>query len=93
MMKHEFEELANMTVDEKTYEAIETVYMYYPNMEVKEQIVGLFKTYGMVLISDMLPRATKIKELETQKLEIACKIRDLTYLTEKTLELKEKVGA
>lgn len=65
MMQHEFEALADTKVNRENYERIETVYMYYPGIETKEQIVALYKM-GMMAIHDLLPRAEELKKIESE---------------------------
>lgn len=67
MTKQEFEERLNKTVNSTDYEKIEEVYEYHPSIsetDGKDQIAYLFKTFGMRIITDMLPTARKAKELE-----------------------------
>lgn len=64
MMKSEFENLLDRQVTEEQYNRIETVYMYYPGINNKEQIAQLYKIGGNPLINDMMERALKVKELE-----------------------------
>lgn len=66
MLKQEFESMLGESVDQKDYEKIETVYMWYPNIDDKDDIVRLYGIGGMVLIMDLLPRAEEIKNIEDQ---------------------------
>jgi hypothetical protein len=66
MMKSEFERLVDVTVTEEQYMDIETVYMYYPGIENKEQVARLWLIGGTPLINDMLDRAIKMKNLEEE---------------------------
>lgn len=62
MMKHEFEELAQVTVTDTQYSKIERVYMgfdkLFPN---KEAFVKMFKAGGMKLISSFLEELDSIE--------------------------------
>ena len=64
MMKHEFENLVGKDVSQEIYDKVETVYMNYPGINDKQQILDLYKQFGMVIIADMLPRAQKIQDIE-----------------------------
>lgn len=64
MMKHEFEELIQAQITESHYNIIEKVYMYHPAVGDKNTIALLYKSFGMTVIGDMLPRAERVEELE-----------------------------
>lgn len=69
MMKQEFEDLLGMKVSVDEYSFIEMVYTYYPsidNVNGKRQIADLYKHYGMRIIEDMLPRASRVSEIAQQ---------------------------
>lgn len=69
MMRVEFENLTNTKVTNEQYAIIEEVYTYHPcinNLKGKQQIADLYTTFGMRVIQDMLPTATKAKEIEHQ---------------------------
>jgi hypothetical protein len=76
MMKHEFEELTGLSVSAEDYIIIETVYMYYPGIETKTDIVTLFKL-GMTAIKDLYPRADKIAKHEQEISRLQNEIRNL----------------
>lgn len=63
MLKNEFETLADTEVSQDEYEVIETVYMYYPGIEDKNQMVFMYKI-GMHLIVDCHTRAKELKVIE-----------------------------
>ena len=59
----------NLTITDSDYEIIEVVYAFHPAISVvrgKEQMAWLYTTLGMTVISDMLPRAIKARELENK---------------------------
>lgn len=67
MKKEEFEELADMTVSDSDYEIINKVYTFHPTVRGtsgKNEIAELYKSFGMTIFYDMLPRAEKNCELE-----------------------------
>lgn len=67
MQKQEFEERIERTVTEEQYKIIETVYMWHPsirNTSGKDEVAELFKSFGMAIFHDMLPRAKKAQELD-----------------------------
>lgn len=69
MQKQEFEELVGRTVTEEQYGVVEEVYMWHPsirNTSGKEEVAELYKSFGMTIFHDMLPRAGKAHELDDQ---------------------------
>lgn len=69
MQKREFEERIERTVTDEQYKIIEAVYMWHPsirNTSGKDEVAELFKSFGMTIFHDMLPRAKKAKELDEQ---------------------------
>lgn len=69
MQKHEFEERIERTVTDEQYKIIEAVYMWHPsirNTSGKDEVAELFKSFGMTIFHDMLPRAKKAQELDEQ---------------------------
>ena len=48
------------------YKLVEFVYTYHPLNLDKQACANLFNEFGLVLFLDMLPRAKKAAELETQ---------------------------
>lgn len=65
MLKSEFETMTDIEeIPNKDYEIIENVYMYHPaidDIRGKEQIVYLYKEFGMTVIKDMEKRALQYK--------------------------------
>ncbi|MDE6233440.1 MAG: hypothetical protein K2M60_08880 [Lachnospiraceae bacterium] len=69
MEKREFEKMIEQHVSDVEYETIETVYMWHPSVKQvsgKEEVAELYKSFGMAIFHDMLPRAEKARELENQ---------------------------
>ncbi len=69
MEKREFEKRVGQTVSDADYEVIETVYQWHPSVKEtsgKEEVAELYKSFGMAVFHDMLPRAEKNHELENQ---------------------------
>lgn len=65
MLKSEFETMADIEeISNQDYKIIENVYMYHPaidDIRGKEQIVYLYKEFGMTVIKDMEKRALQYK--------------------------------
>lgn len=62
MQKQEFEERIERTVTDEQYKVIEEVYMWHPsirNTSGKDEVAELYKSFGMTIFHDMLPRAKK----------------------------------
>ncbi|MTK05671.1 MAG: hypothetical protein F8N38_01095 [Hungatella sp.] len=69
MMKQEFEKLIHAEVSESDYNVIDYVYTWYPTVsetEGKNQIAELYVSFGMAIITDMVPRARKMEDLENE---------------------------
>lgn len=66
MMREEFIKKAGQQVSAEKYKVIETVYMNYDSRLTQDIAASLYKTFGMKIFNDLLPRAQKIEELETQ---------------------------
>lgn len=69
MQKREFEEMIEQPVSNSDYEVIETVYQWHPSIKEvsgKEEVAELYKSFGMAIFYDMIPRAEKNRELENQ---------------------------
>ncbi len=69
MQKREFEEMIEQPVSDTEYRVIETVYQWHPSVKEvsgKEEVAELYKSFGMAIFYDMLPRAERNCELEKQ---------------------------
>lgn len=69
MEKREFEEMIEHPVSDAEYRVIETVYQWHPSVKEvsgKEEVAELYKSFGMAIFHDMLPRAEKNRELENK---------------------------
>ena len=67
MQKREFEEMTGQPVSDAEYRVIETVYQWHPSVKEtsgKEEAAELYKSFGMAIFHDMLPRAEKARCLE-----------------------------
>lgn len=67
MRKREFEERIGKNISDADYGIIETVYQWHPsirNVSGKEEVAELYKSFGMTIFFDMLPRAEKACELD-----------------------------
>lgn len=78
MQKQEFEERIERTVTDEQYKVIEEVYMWHPsirNTSGKDEVAELYKSFGMTIFHDMLPRAKKWKsgrQVEEKEFKEAC---------------------
>lgn len=65
MLKSEFEKMVDVDeMSDKDYEIIKNVYWYHPAIDDtkgEEQIVYLYKEFGMTVIKDMEKRAVQYK--------------------------------
>lgn len=89
MTKQEFTALTKREFTDAEYEAIATVYTFHPSIsetEGKKQIASLYDTYGIRIITDMLPTANKAREYEEQ---ITKKRHELEELQEEFTNFKE----
>ena len=89
MTKQEFTFLTNREFTDAEYAAIETVYTFHPSInetEGKKQITSLYETFGIRIITDMLPTANKAREYEEQ---IIKKRHELEELQEEFKIFKE----
>lgn len=69
MIKEEFRDLVGMEVSDEDYRIIETVYQFHPavsEVSGKEEVAELYKSFGLSVFCDMLPRAERNRELEMQ---------------------------
>ncbi len=69
MIKEEFRDLVGLEVSDENYAVIEQVYQFHPavsEVSGKEEVAELYKSFGMLVFYDMLPRAEKNRELERQ---------------------------
>lgn len=69
MEKREFEKMIEQPVSDAEYKVIETVYQWHPSVKEvsgKEEVAELYKSFGMAIFYDMLPRAERNCELEKQ---------------------------
>ena len=77
MQKREFEEMIEQPVSDAEYKVIETVYQWHPSVKEvsgKEEVAELYKSFGMAIFHDMLPRAEKNRELERQFLHASAEM-------------------
>lgn len=87
MQKREFEERIESKVTDEQYKIIEAVYMWHPsvrNTSGEDEVAELFKSFGMTIFHDMLPRAKKAQELD-EKLWVAQ--REVDRIVEEIKEL------
>ena len=63
MLKSELETAMERPFADEVYELINTVYMYYPGIEDKQQVYALLQQFGMTLFNDLYPRAKRLAEL------------------------------
>lgn len=66
MCKEEFQNLVGMEVSYEDYKIIEKVYNFHPvvnEVSGKKEVAELYKSFGMVVFYDLLPRAEEYCEL------------------------------
>lgn len=69
MEKKEFEEMVGQVVSDEDYKIIETVYQHHPvirDVSGKEEVAELYKSFGITIFYDMITRARKFQDLESQ---------------------------
>ncbi|MCM1120082.1 MAG: hypothetical protein NC543_12080 [bacterium] len=69
MVKEEFQDMIGQIISDQDYEIINTVYNFHPSVnEVsgKEEVAELYKSFGLAIFYDLLPRAERNCELERQ---------------------------
>jgi len=79
-MKHEFEERVGQEVTSEQWETIHTVYQFHPvfdEVQGKDQIAGLYKEFGMLIIEDMVYRAEKISAARERQQNLRKQIQNL----------------
>lgn len=89
MTKQEFTDLTIRAFTDTEYEKIEIVYTFHPSIsetEGKKQIASIYETFGIRVITDMLPTANKAREYEEQ---ITKKRHELEELQEEFKNFKE----
>ncbi len=96
MMKSEFTGRLGSDISDEDYNLIEYVYTYHPSIsetEGKDQVVSLYKTFGMVIFKDMLPRAKACADVEGKILSYKSMLSDALdeYEHLKTCSLQEYV--
>lgn len=77
MEKKEFEERIERSVPDADYKIIEMVYQFHPSIREtsgQEEVAELYKSFGMAIFYDMLPRAEKNSELEKQLLHAKAEV-------------------
>ncbi len=82
MMKSEFTGRLGSDISDEDYNLIEYVYTYHPSIsetEGKDQVVALYKIFGMAIFKDMLPRAKACADVE-------CRIFFIKSLLSDTLD-------
>lgn len=79
---------STFSVTDKTFGMITHVYTFHPSISEtngKAQIAYLFYNFGMRIIKDMYPTATKMAELEEEKAEA---VRNLNNINDKINKFK-----
>lgn len=69
MQKKEFEEMVGNPVSDADYDVVGTVYQWHPSVSEtsgKEEVAELYKSFGITVFLDMLPRAKKNRELSME---------------------------
>lgn len=82
MTNEEFIARTNTNLSSADMNIVQTVYNFHPSIgeaNGRDQITQLFKVGGMALMKDMLPRAKKAQELETQIVKLRCQLDDAKH--------------
>ena len=82
MMIDEFNSRVSKPVTEVDYDKIELVYAYHPSISEtkgKDQIAMLYETFGMRIILDMLPTATKAAEYEERIAQLKMQLKSVEH--------------
>lgn len=77
MMKQEFERMVETEVSDEAYDMIETVYMNYPGITEKEQVVEMYKRHGIVIFIDLYHRAKNISNTQIHIRALERGLKDL----------------
>jgi len=80
MMKHEFESLIGEEIGIGDFELVELVYNYHPaikNIGGKEQVMNLYKGFGLVIFRDMEGRAQNMAVLDAQEQNLRAQLNQI----------------
>ncbi len=69
MIKEEFQDMIGQIVSDEDYKVIEKVYQFHPavnEVSGKEEVAELYKSFGLAIFYDLLPRAERNCELKRQ---------------------------
>ena len=80
MIKEEFEKMIREPINDYDYRDVELVYMWHPSISEtngKEQMVFLYKEFGMPLIREMTKNASIMHDLCKEKECLMVKINEI----------------
>lgn len=86
MIKKEFEDMIGQIVSDRDYEIINKVYQFHPmvnEVSGKEEVAELYKSFGLAIFYDLLPRAERNCDLEKQLRFAQARVRHLEQEMEK----------
>lgn len=66
MEKRKFEQMVNTSISNENYNIINTVSQFHPVISDNEEVVELYKNFGMLIFFDMFPRAEMCRKVEEQ---------------------------
>lgn len=86
MIKKEFEDMIGQIISDRDYEIINKVYQFHPmvnEVSGKEEVAELYKSFGLAIFYDLLPRAERNCDLEKQLRFAQARVRHLEQEMEK----------
>lgn len=86
MIKEEFQDMIGQIVSDEDYKVIEKVYQFHPavnEVSGKEEVAELYKSFGMTIFYDLLPRAERNCDLEKQLRFAQARVRHIEQEMEK----------
>ena len=81
MTKQEFEKRIGAEISQKDYSIVEHVYTWHPSIsevEGKEQIAELYKSFGMPIIKNMMEAANYAETLDRAMAQAQRQVTDIT---------------
>ena len=81
MTKQEFEKRIGAEISQKDYSIVEHVYTWHPSIsevEGKEQIAELYKSFGMPIIKNMMEAANYAETLDREMAQAQRQVTDIT---------------
>lgn len=86
MIKKEFEDMIGQIISDRDYEIINKVYQFHPmvnEVSGKEEVAELYKSFGLAIFYDLLPRAERNCDLKKQLRFAQARVRHIEQEMEK----------